>query len=196
MKNPFFSWDFPDWLEKISQHANHSFPTVEERMSFVIELSRLNIRYKTGGPFAAAIFRMDDGSLLAPGVNLVISGRCSVLHAEIVALMAAQRKAGTYDLSSAKLPPYELIASTEPCAMCLGAVAWSGVSGLVCGARGADAQETGFDEGEKPLEWAKALERRGVSVRQDVCREQAVAVLRDYHADGGLIYNPRRNKIR
>ena len=114
-----------------------------------------------------------------------------MLHAEIVTLMAAQQRVGTYDLSSAGLPPYELVTSTEPCAMCLGAVTWSGIRRLVCGARGADAEKAGFDEGEKPSAWPEALERRGISILRDICRDQAVAVLRDYRAAGGIIYNPR-----
>jgi tRNA(Arg) A34 adenosine deaminase TadA len=193
MNSPLFTLHLPDWLGKIALQARHPFPAMEDRMSFVIELSRLNVLHETGGPFAAAIFRSDDGSLIAPGVNLVLAGRCSVLHAEIVALMAAQQKAGTYDLSSPELPPYELITSTEPCAMCLGAVTWSGIRKLVCGARGADAEEAGFDEGEKPSAWPEALVRRGISVLQDIRRDQAMAVLRDYRAAGGIIYNPRRS---
>ena len=195
MNPPSFTLHLPDWLEKLVLQSNHSFSTVEERMSFVIELSRLNVRHETGGPFAAAIFCSDDGSLLAPGVNLVLSGRCSVLHAEIVTIMEAQRKAVAYDLSSPELPSYELVTSTEPCAMCLGAVTWSGVRRLVCGARGSDAEKIGFDEGEKPPAWPEALERRGISVLRDICREQAVAVLQDYRAAGGIIYNPRRSKM-
>jgi tRNA(Arg) A34 adenosine deaminase TadA len=190
--HPSFTLHLPDWLDMLVSGANHSFPTMDERMDFVVELSRLNVRNGTGGPFGAAIFRMDDGLLLSPGVNLVLAGGCSVLHAEIVTFMAAQLKAGTYDLSSAGLPPYELVTSTEPCAMCLGAVTWSGIRRLVCGARGADAEETGFDEGEKPPAWTKTLERRGISVLRDIRREQAVSVLREYRAGGGVIYNPRR----
>jgi tRNA(Arg) A34 adenosine deaminase TadA len=191
---PSFTLHLPDWLEKLVLQPHRSFSTVEERMEFVIELSRLNVRHGTGGPFAAAIFKLDHGSLLAPGVNLVLSSRCSVLHAEIVTLMAAQQKVGTHDLSSDGLPAYELVTSTEPCAMCLGAVTWSGIRKLVCGARGADAEEAGFDEGEKPPAWTEALERRGISVLRDVCREQAASVLKEYRAAGGIIYNPRRSK--
>jgi tRNA(Arg) A34 adenosine deaminase TadA len=187
-----FTLHLPDWLEKIISQEYRPFAMVEDRMSFVIKLSSLNVRHNTGGPFAAAIFRSDDGSLLAAGVNLVLSGCCSVLHAEIVTIMAAQQKAGTYDLSSADMPSYELVTSTEPCAMCLGAVTWSGIRKLICGARGSDAEVVGFDEGEKPAAWPEALERRGIAVLRDVCREQAAAVLRDYHATGGIIYNPRR----
>jgi tRNA(Arg) A34 adenosine deaminase TadA len=187
-----FTIRLPDWLERHIASGKPSFTTVEERMNFVIELSRLNVQCRAGGPFAAAVFNLKDNSLLAAGVNLVLTGGSSVLHAEIVAIMAAQQKAGAYDLSSDGLPPYELITSTEPCAMCMGAVVWSGIRQLVCGARGVDAEKTGFDEGEKPSEWKKALERRGIAVLQDICRDQAAGVLINYAASGGIIYNPRR----
>jgi tRNA(Arg) A34 adenosine deaminase TadA len=192
--NPSFILRLPDWLKKHTASKKLSLATVEERMSLVIELSRLNVYYKTGGPFGAAIFNMDDGSLLAAGVNLVMTAGSSVLHAEMVATMAAQKKAGTYDLSAGGLPPYELVTSTEPCAMCMGAITWSGIRRLVCGARGADAEATGFDEGEKPPKWKGALERRGILVLQNICRDKAAAVLKDYAASGGIIYNPRRVK--
>jgi hypothetical protein len=103
-----FTLQLPDWLQKVMSQANHSFGTIEDRMNFIISLSRLNVRHKTGGPFAAAIFSSEDGSLTAAGVNLVLSGKCSVLHAEIVITMEAERKAGTHNLGSSDLPPYEL----------------------------------------------------------------------------------------
>ena len=34
---------------------------------------------------------------------------------------------------------FELVTTTEPCAMCLGAIPWSGLSSVVCGARDQDA---------------------------------------------------------
>ena len=40
MNHPSFTLHLPDWLEKLASHANPSFPTAEERMNFVIELSR------------------------------------------------------------------------------------------------------------------------------------------------------------
>jgi tRNA(Arg) A34 adenosine deaminase TadA len=135
---------------------------------------------------------MDDGSLLASGINLVVTEHCSLLHAEVVALLHAQLKVGTHDLSAAGLPSYELVASTEPCAMCLGAVTWSGIRRLVCGARREDAENIGFDEGEKPSAWRDALKRRGIVVMEEILRDEAVAVLREYRACGGAIYNPER----
>jgi tRNA(Arg) A34 adenosine deaminase TadA len=89
------------------------------------------------------------------------------------------------------MPAHELVSSTEPCAMCLGAIPWSGVRGLVCGARDEDARAAGFDEGTKPANWAKALDERGIEVVRDVLRDEAREVLRSYVSGGGTIYNAR-----
>jgi tRNA(Arg) A34 adenosine deaminase TadA len=86
----------------------------------------------------------------------------------------------------------ELVSSTEPCAMCLGAVVWSGVRRLVCGARERDARAVGFDEGPKPEPWIGALAARGIAVLRDVGREASVRVLEQYAAQGGVIYNARQ----
>ena len=176
----------------MSSDGDRVYRTVEDRMRFVVELSRLNVRKGTGGPFGAAVFERETGRLLAPGVNLVVGSGCSVFHAEMVAIMVAQRVVGTFDLGGKDLPPYELVASTEPCAMCLGATPWSGVRHLVCGARDEDARAVGFDEGAKMAEWAGSLEDRGISVERSVLREEAVAVLREYAERGGEIYNSRQ----
>jgi tRNA(Arg) A34 adenosine deaminase TadA len=73
--------------------------------------------------------------------------------------------------------------------MCLGAIPWSGVRSVLCGARDEDARSIGFDEGHKPPNWVKSLDSRGISVVRDVLREQAKAVLLEYGRRGGLIYN-------
>jgi tRNA(Arg) A34 adenosine deaminase TadA len=184
----------PDWVGELSSAADRRYRTVEDRMRFVVELSRLNVRRGTGGPFGAAVFERETGRLLAPGVNLVVGSGCSVFHAEMVAIMVAQKSLGTFDLGGEGLPSYELVASTEPCAMCLGATPWSGVRHLVCGARDEDARAVGFDEGAKMAEWVGSLEDRGISVELGVLREEAVAVLQEYAALGGEIYNSRQGE--
>ena len=157
-------------------------------MGLVVELSRQNVERTTGGPFGAAVFDRE-GRLIAPGINMVAASNCSVLHAEIVALALAQKVLGRYDIGAAGSLCYDLVASTEPCAMCLGAVPWSGVSRLICGARDEDARDVGFDEGAKPPNWDAELVRRGITVLRDVLREEAVGVLRAYATAGGPIYN-------
>ncbi|HKH10645.1 MAG TPA: nucleoside deaminase [Rubrobacter sp.] len=184
----------PRWVGELSSDGGRRYRTVEDRMRFAVELSRLNVRHGTGGPFGAAIFERASGRLLAPGVNLVVGSGCSVFHAEMVAIMVAQKVLGTFDLGGDNLPSYELVATTEPCAMCLGATPWSGARHLVCGARDEDARAVGFDEGVKPALWVGALEERGITVERDVLREEAVAVLREYTELGGEIYNSRQGE--
>ena len=187
---PDVSLRLPGWVDGVAE--DRPYPTVEDRMRLVVELARQNVRRKTGGPFGAGVFERASGRLLAPGVNLVVSSGCSVFHAEMVAIMVAQSALGAFDLGGEGLPAYELVTSTEPCAMCLGATPWSGVRGLVCGASDEDARAVGFDEGAKMDEWAGTLEARGIPVRLNVLREEAAEVLREYAASGGEIYNSRQ----
>lgn len=181
MRFPSLEVELPRWVED-AVPEDGTFSTAEGRMGLAVELSRLNAERGTGGPFGAAVFR--DGELVAPGVNLVPSTGVSALHGEVVALSLAHRAAGP------DLEGLELVTSTEPCAMCIGATHWAGVASLVTGARGADAEAVGFDEGPKPADWEAELERRGVAVTRDVMRAEAAAVLRSYAEAGGEIYGP------
>lgn len=178
------------WLDDYAAGAG-PFGDVEARMAFVIGAARMNIG-RGGGPFAAGVFERDTGRLVTLGVNMVAAAGLSILHAEIMALSLAQKKLGGFDLSAPGLPAHELVTSAAPCAMCLGAVPWSGVVRLVTGARGEDVEAVGFDEGAKPAGWRAELEARGIEVIADILRHEAVSVLREYAARGGEIYNPRR----
>jgi len=185
---PELKIQLPNWIEHFLAETGHFHTQIEEQMRLAIELSRRNVEQKTGGPFAAAVFD-HQGNLIAPGVNMVVSANCSVLHAEIVAIALAQKILGRYDIGDGGKLHYDLVTTTEPCAMCLGAVHWSGVSRLICGARNKDARKIGFDEGAKAPDWAGELERRGITVVRDVLRQEAVEVLEEYKASGGPIYN-------
>jgi tRNA(Arg) A34 adenosine deaminase TadA len=177
-------------VEAFVKAGPQRYRAAEDRMRLAIDLSRLSIE-RGGGPFGAAVFERGSGRLIAPGVNLVVGSRCSLLHAEMVALAVAQKAVGSHDLGNGARE-YELASSTEPCAMCMGAIPWAGIVSLLCGARGADAIRIGFDEGAKPAAWVRAFGARGIKVRRDVCRAEARVVLREYHARGGVIYGARR----
>lgn len=192
MKLPEVILHLPDWIEYFLVDSDLIYPTVEGRMQLAISIAKENIERETGGPFGAGIFERASGRLVAVGVNCVESLNCSIAHAEMMAIAIAQRVTGSYDLARVADTGYELVTSTEPCAMCLGAIPWSGVWSVVCGARGEDARAIGFDEGAKPDNWVKSLEDRGIDVRQDVLREQAKAVLLEYSKRGGLLYNARK----
>ena len=161
-------------------------------MELVIKLAQLNIHYGTGGPFGAGVFRLDTQQLVAPGVNLVLSSKSAIAHAEIVAIMMAQQIAGSHDLGAKGLPDHELVTSCEPCGMCLGAISWSGVRQIVCGAKGSDAEAVGFDEGPKPTHWVTELEQRGIAVTMNIGQADAASVLQQYAQKGGEVYNGRQ----
>jgi len=177
----------PAWLTALIRHEERGFASVEARMRLAIDLARQNVAHRTGGPFGAAVFEAAGGRLVGVGVNLVETSSCSFAHAEMVAIALAQQAIGHYDLSTRGV--YELATSTEPCAMCLGAIPWSGVRRLVCGACGEDAIAIGFDEGAKPADWTGVLRQRGVEVVREVLRDEARSVLQQYAQSGGLIYN-------
>ena len=189
-----FTLGLPDWAERLLPPEDVVLETLERRMALAIALSKQSLRHG-GGPFGAAVFERDTARLVAAGVNLVEPANCSLAHAEMVALALAQRRLNNYDLGADGLPPCELITSTEPCAMCLGAVPWSGVRRLVCGARDADAREVGFDEGLKPRRWREHLESLGIEVVCDVLREEARAVLVEFARAGRNAYNARREDV-
>jgi len=189
---PIFRLELPDWIAEYLGQKPETYPTPDARMKLVTTLAQLNIQHGTGGPFGAGVFRLDTHQLVAPGVNLVLSSKSAIAHAEIVAIMMAQQIVRSHDLGATGLSPHELVTSCEPCGMCLGAISWSGVRRLVCGARGSDAEAVGFDEGPKPANWITELEQRGIVVTRDIGRTDASTVLQQYVQNGGEVYNGRQ----
>ena len=173
----------PSWVADIALPTSHGDDDV---MRYVIDLACANVEQGTGGPFACAIVS-DAGEILGVGVNLVEQERCCVFHAEVVAIINASEQMQSWDLSAEH--GATLYTSAEPCAMCMGAIPWSGVHRVVIAARDEDVRMIGFDEGAKPSDWISVYQRRGISVRRDVLREESIAVLREYATRGGLLYN-------
>ena len=194
MKNPsIVTLTLPAWLDKITARPL-VLPDPEERMRWVIGLSRLNVGHKTGGPFAAAVFERETGRLLGAGVNRVEPLNLSPAHAEIMAIAFAQQKTGTYDLGTVGAGS-ELVTSSQPCLMCLGAVLWSGVTRLAYAATAGDVIGTlGFDEGPLPRDWQNELNKRGITVVGEYLRAEALAVLELYRQVQGTIYNGRQGE--
>lgn len=157
-------------------------------MALAVELARRNVAERTGGPFGAAVFREVSGALVSVGVNRVVPLSNSALHAEVVALMLAEQRSGSFSLDI-PADPLVLYTSCEPCAMCLGAIWWSGISRVVCGAARADASEIGFDEGPVFAESYAYLAERGIRIEHGVLRTEARRVLLDYAAIDGAVYN-------
>lgn len=174
----------PPWIGDVCE-PGQTFATVEERVDLTLALARSNFEHETGGPFGSAVFD-NDGRLIAPGVNMVVPNNFAGAHAEIVAMGVAGQILGNFTFAEHWT---EIVASTEPCAMCLGAIPWSGVKRLVCSARDEDASAIGFEEGDKPADWGDKLKTRGIEVLRDVKRDDGARVLVDYVKAGGVIYN-------
>lgn len=177
----------PDWVQPFLDDWQQPLSTAKLRMELAVALSAENIRQETGGPFAAIVVDEDHKELVSVGLNLVTSSGLSIAHAEMVALSLAQARTQQWDL--AKVGSMQLVSSCEPCAMCFGAVPWSGVKSVVCGAGKSDAEAAGFDEGDKPNDWVRSLQRRGIVVQTGVLQKQAARVLEVYKDSGAPVYN-------
>ena len=184
----------PQWLIDDIQNGRipERLPTQEDQMTLAIQLSRRNAEEQTGGPFGTVIVETDTGLVKGIGVNRVVPLSCPLLHGETVAITMATAAVNNFNLGADGLPEHTLITSAQPCAMCCGATAWSGVRTLVTGASGQDVEAlTGFDEGPIHPDWANQLRKRGIEVIEGVMRQEACNALKWYAENGGLIYNGR-----
>jgi tRNA(Arg) A34 adenosine deaminase TadA len=179
---------WPEWIQETVAFGTR-YETDEDRMRLAIELSRQNVLRGTGGPFGAAIFEHSTGALISVGVNSVVRLNNSALHAEMLAIMMAQHRLGSYTLAVSSSASYDLVSSCDPCAMCLGAVLWSGVCRMLTGADRDDATALSFEEGPVFPQSYAYLQERGVAITRSVLRQEAAAVLELYRRQGGQIYN-------
>jgi tRNA(Arg) A34 adenosine deaminase TadA len=186
-----FTIHLPDWIDAFLEKLPNIFASPADRMQLAIDLAIENIRRGSGGPFGAAIFEIESGILVSVGVNIVVPGNCSLAHAETTAIALAQSVLQTYDLSLKGR--FELATSCAPCAMCLGAIGWSGLKSVLCGASEADARAIGFDEGAKPANWQNEFKKRGITVAENILQEQTRKVFEEYIHSGGKIYNPSQH---
>jgi tRNA(Arg) A34 adenosine deaminase TadA len=189
-----FELTLPPWaLADLAAAASQAFVSLEDRMRLVIALARANFERDTGGPFAAAVFEESTGRLVSAGVNRVVPMRCSSAHAEVMALSLAQQAVGTHDLGAPAQPAHQLVVNWCPCAMCCGAVVWSGVRSLVIAGSGLELEEiTGFDEGPIHPQWSDELDRRGVRVTDGVLRAETCDMFRAFARSGRPVYNARK----
>ena len=176
----------PVWTHELELEGR-DFAGDEAKVAFAIELSRRNVEARSGGPFGAAVFDGND-RVVSIGVNRVLPQSCSLAHAENMAYMLAQQRLQRSRLNDPS-GSFLLATSSQPCCQCYGATFWAGIDRLLVGARAEDVMSlTEFDEGPLPADWIGELERRGIGVTRDLCREQARAVLQAYGEQGGTFY--------
>jgi guanine deaminase len=108
-------------------------------MRQAIQLAVDNVRRSHGGPFGALVVKEE--RLIASGVNLVTSTNDPTAHAEVVAIRAACRALGAFQLDGC-----EIYSSCEPCPMCLGAIYWARPAVFYFATSRKAAAEAGFDD--------------------------------------------------
>jgi tRNA(Arg) A34 adenosine deaminase TadA len=147
-------------------------------MRRALALARRGMTAGDGGPFGAVVVR--EGAIVGEGWNRVVATRDPTAHGEIVAIRAACRQLGTFELAGC-----EVYTSGEPCPMCLSAMYWARIARIFFGFTVADAARIGFDDRVIYRELARPAGRRTIPTRQLLAVE-ARAVAREYAA------NPRR----
>jgi tRNA(Arg) A34 adenosine deaminase TadA len=180
--------EYPDWVNGVVdwERPLHSDA---DRMRLAIRVARENVERGTGGPFGAVVVEHDSGRVISVGMNSVVRLHNCTLHGEMFAFMMAQLRLRSYTLGAPGMPRHDLVTSCEPCAMCLGAILWSGVKRVVMGALREDATTLRFEEGPVFPESYEYLQRCGIEIIRGVLREDAKAVLDWYRTRGGPIYN-------
>jgi tRNA(Arg) A34 adenosine deaminase TadA len=112
-----------------------------------------------GGPFAALI--VHEGRPIARGSNGVTTLLDPTAHAEVLAIRAAAKALGRFNLAGC-----ELFTSCEPCPMCLGAVYWARLDRVYFAATRFEASAAGFDDMHLYNELCMPLSQRSLPLVQ------------------------------
>jgi len=141
-------------------------------MTRAIELSVENVRSGRGGPFAAVVVR--NGEVLAEGTNQVTQSLDPTAHAEIVAIRAACREVGNFQLTDC-----ELYTTCEPCPMCMGAIYWARLARVYYANTREDAARIGFDDSFIYDQLALSPASRKIEM-VPMMRDQALGAFREW----------------
>ena len=132
--------------------------TVEHLLERAVELSRDKMREGLGGPFGAVVARGEE--VLSEGWNRVTSANDPTAHAEVVAIRRACRALERFDLSGCII-----YTNCEPCPMCLGAIYWARLDGIVYANTRHDAAAIGFDDAHFYEQMTLALSEQTIASR-------------------------------
>jgi guanine deaminase len=128
-------------------------------MQRAIALATENVASGGGGPFGAVVVRKDE--IIATGVNLVTSTNDPTAHAEVVAIRAACKALGSFQLKGCVV-----YTSCEPCPMCLAALYWSRCDAIFYGNSAADASAAGFDDSRLYAEVSLPIDQRRIPMKR------------------------------
>lgn len=130
---------------------------------------------KSGTPYGAAIIDAE-GTLLAVSGNTVQKDNDATAHAEMNAIRQAQQNTVNYKLTNCTI-----FTTVEPCPMCMGAVAWSGISKVIYGASIGDVTTTG---GKQIMITSDEIASKSFSeiiVKGGLLKDECLALLRTFY---------------
>lgn len=133
-------------------------PSLAAKETFLrraIELSQIGMTGGFGGPFGAVVAK--DGAIVGEGHNRVLATNDPTAHAEMVAIRAAAKQLGRFDLSGT-----HIYVNALPCPMCLAAIMWARIDKIYYGATPQDAAAIGFDDAAFYDEIGKPAQDRAV----------------------------------
>ena len=133
---------------------------MDKYMEIAVEEARKGIRAGHGGPFGSVIVK--DGEVIGKGHNQVIINNDPTCHGEMMAIHAACKKLGAFDLTGC-----ELYTTAEPCPMCAGAVRWANINRVYYGCNISDTDSIGFRDKQFYEEECSIFEE----LDRDICLE-------------------------
>jgi guanine deaminase len=161
--------------------AKPSKAAIENAFSLALAEARRGVRLGHGGPFGAVIIR--GAELVASAHNTVLKDHDPTAHAEVNAIRLAARRLGQPHLKGCWL-----IATSEPCPLCLAAAHWARLSAVRYAVGRKEADRLGFDDCRIAAQLRGRGGRRSVCRRQDGFRESVKAVMKDWKRNHGKLY--------
>jgi tRNA(Arg) A34 adenosine deaminase TadA len=150
-------------------------------------------RARAGGdhPFGAILVGPDGAILKEQGNGYSAEGGDMTAHAERLLATWASKTWGSKSDGAAFLAGCTLYSSAEPCAMCSGAIYWSGIGRLVYGQSEHDLKAaTGAHEEnptlDLPCRTVFAAGQRHVEVIGPLLEEESAALQRDFWKERGV----------
>lgn len=144
--------------------------TDKEYMDLAIELSR-----KAYYPYGAVIVK--DNKIIGRSDSDVPVSKTEFSHAELRAIEDAMEHLGGH-LCAEGGKGVTIYSSCEPCAMCMGAILYTGIDRLVYGATLEDSKECVNEILAKAKDVVKACSNRKIEIVPEFQREEAVEVLK------------------
>jgi tRNA(Arg) A34 adenosine deaminase TadA len=109
---------------------------IEQLVGRAIDLAVTNV---ADGQLPFGALAVEDGQVIATGVNTNVRDGDPTAHAETAAIRAAMHRTGRADLTGVTI-----VSSAQPCPMCVAVAALAGVERIVYAAPRATAEEYGF----------------------------------------------------